>query len=347
MLSKGRIYIVVVWLAVIAAVCSASAQTRVNSTGNGGIHIIQGQIYNPNGGSPDGQITVRLESLSSYTELSLMTDRNGGFGFRALTPGTYTVVVNAGEEYEIARETITIDPEITGANMNLPPTPKVVTIPIYLRPKRRERDPATVVNAKLASVPKDALKHYEKGLELAAKNRPDDAAAAFRKAIAIYPSLTLAYVELGKLDLKANRLDEAITAFRTALKYEPGNFDATVNYGVALYAKKDLQAAEPVLLEAAKYNSSAVTPHYYLGLVFLQEKDLDAAQKEFETAKGLMGEKALPLVHRYLGGIYLAKDQEKLALEELEAYVKLDPNGKDSERIRQTISELKSKMKGS
>ena len=82
-----------VGLSVISVLCSAAySQTRVNSTGTGGLHTIQGQIYAPNGRTLDTPVTVRLQSFS-YSELTLITDHNGSFAFKRLAPGNYTVVV--------------------------------------------------------------------------------------------------------------------------------------------------------------------------------------------------------------------------------------------------------------
>lgn len=338
-----------VWLALfcvcltVASVLATSAQSRVNSSGTGGIHTIKGRIYTSNNKAADTQIKVRLESVS-YTELSLMTDQTGGFAFTNLAPGNYSVVVDAGDNFEIARESITIDPDIQGA-VPIRPIPKTFAVPIYLRPKaltkRADQQQAGVVNAKYSDVPPDAIKHYEKGLALDKANKADDALAEFKQALAIYPGLGPAYVETGKIYLKKSRLDDAINAFSMAVRYDPKNFDSKLNYGVALYNAKRLDESQKELAEAAALNVSAVLPHYYLGLIFIQRKDLDDAQAQLETAKGLKGDKNLPLLHKYLGGIYAVKKLNRQAVAELEKYIQLSPTAQDADRIRQTISELR------
>jgi outer membrane protein assembly factor BamD (BamD/ComL family) len=78
-------------------------------------------------------------------------------------------------------------------------------------------------------------------------------------------------------------------------------------------------------------------------MTLIQKKAYDNALQEFETTKKMKGEKELPLVHKYLGGIYWSKKQYDLAVAELETYVKLVPDGKDVFEIRKTIAELKDK----
>src|ERR1043165_1230298 len=84
-------------------------QGGVDSTGTGGIHRVQGRIYFPSGRRSDATaVKVTLESTSSES-LSLIADLNGSFTFNSMAPGSYTLTVDAGKDYEIARESVYID----------------------------------------------------------------------------------------------------------------------------------------------------------------------------------------------------------------------------------------------
>jgi tetratricopeptide (TPR) repeat protein len=320
-----------------------SAQTRVNATGTGGIHTIQGRIYAPSGRWVDSAITVRLQGANSG-ELTLNTDLNGGYAFQNLAPGNYSVVVEGSENFETAREFVTIDQDLRPqGGIPAPPTPKIFTVPIYLQLKRSEQLKNQVINARLSNIPKDAMSHYEKAMDLAQKNKPDEAIAEFRSALTAYPQFTECYVEIGKVYLIHGKLDDAVTSFRSAIRTEPQDFDAHINLGIALMNAKKYEEAEPELVTAALLNKTAVTPHYYIGLMYTQKHQYDIAQKAFETARGLPGGDAFPLLHRYLGGIYINKGMNKQAIDELDKYLQLAPNARDADKIRQTIAELKAK----
>ena len=333
-------------LLVCFAASSALSQSRVNSSGTGGINTIKGRIYTSDGKTIDTQIKVRIESQAG-SDLTLITDQTGGFVFQNMSPGSYTVVVDAGDWFQIFRETVSIDPDAQVPNTRgSPPTPhfpKVFTVPVYLQSKGRtaSKEKTGVINAKYADAPEDAVKHYEKGLALVRADKLDEALAEFKQAIAIYPGLEPAYVEAGKIYLKKSKLEDAINVFRTAIRYDPKDFDAKLNYAVALYNAKQLDDAQKELTEAAALNASAVWPHYYLGMIFIQRKDYDDAQMQLEAAKLLKGDKNIPLLHRYLGGIYAAKKLNSQAIAELEKYIQLSPNAQDADRIRQTIAELR------
>ena len=330
------------------AVLSASSQSRINVSGTGGVNIIKGRIYTSDGRAVDVQIKVAVQT-GSGSDLTLITDQSGGFEFHNMGPGPYTVVVDAGDNFEVVKESVYIDedmrPPTPPGAPPIPPRPKVYTVPVYLRQKVRAatttQEKPGVVNAKYADVPEDALKHYQKGITLSSAKKMVDALAEFRQAIAIYPSLEPAFVEMGKIYLKQAKLDEAIRAFRTAVGFDPKDFDAKLNYGIALYNSRQADEAQKQLTEASALNAAAVWPHYYLGMIYIQKKDLDDAQTQLETAKGLKGDKNIPLLHRYLGGVYAAKNIKDKAADELEKYIQLSPDAKDADRIRQTIAELR------
>ena len=330
-------------LAIFSLACFSISAQRVNPSGTGGIHTIQGRIYLPSGRPAQTQISVKLQS-SNYSTLSVISDQNGSFVFRSLAPGNYAIVIEIDGNYEVATEYITIDTDVQIVPSRRGGNPKIFTVPIYLQYKRNANPRPEVINAKLAEVPKEALKHYEQAVTLARNNQNGSAILEYQKAISIYPQFTLALVEMGKTYLMISKLDNAISAFVSALKLEPKNFEANLGYGISLLNKKQLEPAEKHLRESIQLNNSAVTPHYYLGLVLLQTKRFDEAQKEMEMAKEKKGEKTLPLVHYYLGGIYWNKKQYQLAADELEKYLQLSPDIPDAPKIRQTITDLRNKQ---
>lgn len=321
---------------------SSNCQGGIDSTGTGGMHTIQGRVYMPNGRTPDLSIDVRLES-PNHPSRSILTDRNGGFSFRALAPGNYVIVVDAGENFLIAKEYFLIEPEVQGQTVRIQPIPKIFTVPVYLQFKPNSPLKNEVVNVKYADIPKNALKACQKGLELSREGKIEEAVKAFQQSIALYPQFSVPHTELGKIFLKKGQIDEAIAELNLAIKYDPKDFDAKLNYGMALLSKKDAANAEKEFRAAAELDKNAVTPHYYLGVLYMQNHDLEGAQKEMEIARSLKGEKDFPLVHKYLGGIYWARKEYRMAAEELERYITLAPDAKDAEQARRAVAELKAR----
>ena len=331
----------VVLLAAVCANAQAPGSSRGLTTGDG-IHMIQGRVHFPSGRSTGSTaVKVSLESVSAFGAMSTVTDQDGTFRFTGLQAGGYTIVVDAGKDYEIARETANIDREAS-------PGGRVVQVAIQLRLKMEASNPA------FAGVPQNALDFYQKGVAAAQKGNAQNASEFLAKAVSAYPNFPLALSELGLQYLKLKQYDNAAGTFEDLLKLKPGDATGQLNLGIALYnqgsvlisqqkldeAQKKLDGAEAHLREAIKLNSAGPTAHYYLAVTLIKFKAYDEAQKELELAISNGGEN-LAQAHRYLGGLYQVAHKNKEAADELEKYLKLEPNAADAERIRGTIKDLR------
>src|ERR1041385_580718 len=118
---SGRLKFVLLTIFCLALPATALSQgSGRDTTGTGGKHIITGTIFFPSGRKADGTIQIKLQTFGAG-ELSTIADGNGSFKFTSLSPGNYTVVVNAGNDYEIARETVTIDSDLNLSRLGMPP----------------------------------------------------------------------------------------------------------------------------------------------------------------------------------------------------------------------------------
>lgn len=315
---------------------SALAQSggRHDVVGTGGQHTIQGYIYLPGRLQEGAMIKIKIESANS-TGLSVVADPNGAFIFRNLEPGQYHLTVDAGESFELFKETVNIDRELSK-------NPRVVTVPVYLRLKPNSPLPTKTVDALLASAPKPAIERYDKARELAQMGDSKAAIEELNSAISLYPSFALAYNEMGVQYLKLGQLEQALEALRSAVKLAPEAFSPRLNYGIALLNKKEFSQAEAELRRALKKNDSSPTAHLYLGMSLISLRKHDEAEKELQRAITLGGDE-MSLAHYYLGGIYWGRREYKRAADELETYLRLAPQAPDAERVRNTIKELRSK----
>src|ERR1700694_4499113 len=143
---RGFALVVTVLAFSLCALAQGVGSSRGLSSGDGN-HTIQGRVYFPSGQQSDVKtVKVNLETTSSMGGSSTVTDQEGTFRFNNLRPGRYSVVVDAGKQYEAPRETVDIDPGQMGD--------KQVNIQLRFR---AGADPA------LAGVPKNALDLYETG----------------------------------------------------------------------------------------------------------------------------------------------------------------------------------------
>lgn len=337
---------------VMSLVCvpliSAHAQGGVDSMGTGGKHKIQGRIYFPSGRRSDATaVKVTLDSTSSE-RIVLMADLNGSFTFNSLAPGSYTLTVEAGDDYEVGTERVTIEsfvlrsrtvstPELARANV-----PRQFNVMINLQLKRGNAAKAGLINAALASAPPAARDAYSNAMESIRTGDIKKAVSELRRAIAVHPTFTLAMNELGVQYLKLGQAQNAAEVLGAGVRIAPEDFHLRLNYGVALLNQRKFIEAEEHLRVAVNKNSYAPTAHMYLGITLAVQRKLEEANKELEIAIGSRSSETA-LAHRYLGGVYLERRDYKRAAEQLETYLKLHPKAADSELLQQKIKELRSK----
>lgn len=312
---------------------SAQAQGGVGSSRglpstSGGIHTIQGKVFDPSGRPVEGRLRMRLESPTSST-LFAATDSDGTFMFNNVQSGDYNLTIEGGDKYEDAIEHPQIyrDPSPSG---------RIIQLAIYMKPKMS-------LNPAFASVPKNALELYKKAMQSAQKGDNKKAAEQLNSAIAIHSNFGPAHAELGTIYLKLGDPAKAGEALTSAVKLMPDDFQARLNYGIALLNQKKFPEAEKELTAAVQKNSASVTAHMYLGIALMSQKKLDEAEKELRLSVAA-NSSDVAVAHKYLGGIYWGRREYARAAEELETYLKLAPKASDADRIRQSIQELKTKQ---
>lgn len=266
---------------------AAQAQSGggVDPTGTGGIHRIQGRIYFRSGRRSDLRLPVRLESYNSG-QLSALSDANGTFAFRGLIPGSYTIVLEGGGQYETVRETVYIDSEGVRSRgaIRVPSVPRLYTVQISLELKRKSGIRFGVVNATLAGVPPAARDLYEKALEDSLVGDSKKAVERLKGALSLHSEFPLALNELGVQYLQLGQAESAAETLSRAIKLAPEDFLPRLNYGIALLNLPRTADAEVQLRASISLNSSISTAHMYLGIALAIQRKLEAAEKELTTA---------------------------------------------------------------
>lgn len=321
-----------------SSVAQSLGANRGDAAGSGGGRSIQGRIIFAGGTPPATAVRISLETPDSGTRTTF-ADQDGAFTFNNLAAGPYEVTVNAGKEYEIAREHLNIEG----------PAP-VYQVPIYLK-----LHPET--NAAFAGAPKAAIELYGKGTDAADKGDSKKAVELLEQAVKLHPTFLVALTELGLQYMKLGQMDKAADAYRAVLKLKDTDAGAHLNFGIALYnlsmasladkkadeANQRLGEAENHLRQAIKLNSRGPNAHYYLGLVMIRLRKYNEAQNEIESAISNGGDN-IAQAHKYLGGLYMSARRNKEAADQLEKYLQLDPKAKDADQIRTTIKDLRSKQ---
>lgn len=345
-LTRHRASLLHLSAALLLFVAASFGQNKPGETNTvAGNEEIHGTVKFPSGQDSGAPVTVILRSLSS-PEIKAFTNRDGEFRFTHLRPDSYTVIVDAGEAYEKATETVSIG--FSGAvpaqgNPFSYAHPAVYEVRIYLAPKGAASGRSAMSELSSAKISGEAKKYFRQALEDQRSGKHQQAIEHLKAVILKSPDFAPAYVELGAEYLKTGEGQLAVDTLRKAVEVDPADPSVRLNYGVALLNQKQLDAAEAELrLSIQKSKEYSVAAHYYLGVTLLAERRIDEARTLFEDIVKNGGGK-LPLVHRYLGGIYLQDKQYRRAADELDRYLKLDPKAVDAEKIREMIKESRDK----
>src|SRR5437868_6802958 len=243
-------------IAVLLAPASARAQALGANRGDpgstGATQVIQGHVISPTGKMPDTRVRITLSSTNGGARQTTADD-DGNFTFGGIEGGPYDIVVDAGKEFETARESVYVE---AGK--------PIYNVPVYLRLKP-ESNPA------LAGVPKPALDLFSKALDAERKGDQEKATSLLADAITQYPQFGLAHGELGMLYFKAGQIDKALEELKAAQKAVPDDPQIQMNYAVALLEKKDYAEAERQLRRAAKRMDKSAQLHMYLGVAVMRQ----------------------------------------------------------------------------
>lgn len=312
---------------------NASAQTDLAGSRN----TIQGDIMMPNGQRLDHPVIVWLGS--SRGEMSTTSSGNGSFVFRQLGGGRFVVRVDAGDAYEQATEEISI-PE-SGSAGSMSRIGQIYTVQIHLRPKLVEPiAKAAVINAN--DPPQAALDLFNKALESVKQGHRDKAIEQLKDALAIAPTFVAALNGLGVQYMKMGNYQAAVETFMNGLKLTPDSFMLHLNCGISLFSMNKPAEAEAQFAAAIAKNEVSGAAHLYHARTLIALNRLDDAEKDLIRAVEIGGDD-IKLAHRYLAGIYVEKRENVEAVKQLELYLKLAPDSKESDQIKNLIKELNKK----
>jgi tetratricopeptide (TPR) repeat protein len=274
------------------------------------------------GNPPIGGVIVSIRSLTGGPFASVLTDSNGHFQAPGLNPGRYEIVVEEAG-YEPTRETL----QLYG------PSPP---LEVYLKPSNpspvQRRDYA--VSVRELRIPGKARNAFEKGLERLAKNDAVSSKRPFVRAITAFPDYYEAYYHMGVADLRLGREEEAAQAFQEAIDLSGGGYAwAQFAMGLLLCRRGEHAQAETVIRKGLEVDGSSATGHLFLSVTLLRLNRLEEAEKSAREA--LLRKPGLAWVYLVLADVHARRGEHTMQLRDLDAYLKLEPNGPASKRVRE------------
>ena len=299
-------------------------------------HALQGKVMLPNGAPPANSVRVTL-TFNNMSVYETFTDLSGRFAFTGLHRGMYQLTAEGDDR---TFETTRVNAEIAAYGS----APQTFTQNIQLRIKAAKAvSPAgvTSVEALDPNVPRPAREAYEKGVKRAADDEPEQAVKLLQQAIAAYPQFYSAHTALGGQYDKLKRYPEAEAAYQEAIQLKSERAEAHVGLGVVLVKQKRYAEAIPPLRRSIEIEKQSSAPYLFLGLAEMMTGDYQTAEPDLLRAYEI-GRPTL--AHIYLANLYDLRHEPAKAIEQLQAFLKENPESPSSRQIREAIDKLRKQI---
>ena len=301
-----------------------------------GGNSIQGRVMLANGSQPSVSVRVKL-SLNGMPIYETFTDLSGQFHFTGLGRGVYQLTAESdGQSFE----TTTVYAEISGGGS----APMSITQNIQLRPKRSQPIiPATTIDLEKLdpTIPAKAKREYTEGIKKSQENSLEEAVKHFREAIKIHPDFYAAHLGLAEAFLRLQRYDDSVDAYQKAIQLKPDHPVAYTGLGATLVKQNKFKEAIVPLSRSIELDRQAAATFMFLGFAEMMTGDYRAA--EANLLKAFAIDKS-PMARIYLANVYDLRGEPKKAIEQLQAFLKENPQTTNANQIKEAIEKLQKQI---
>lgn len=318
----------------LLALFSNPANAQVGA-GIGATNLVSlsGTVYSEGQSRPVPQVTVQLCD-SGGTQLAVtVTNDSGEFFFRNIDRNNYIVKIDANgfqpQELHI---------ELSFASDR--------GMAVFLKPKAASAPagPASSMSAHELSMPQQARELMASGMKKIYQNKdPKGGLADLERATEIAPGFYEAYYQIAMAQLASNNNDEAEKAFRKSIEVSGDKYgEADIGLGTLMLNKGDNNGGEITIRHGIELSPNFWFGYYELGRALLNKNDVAGAEKAGLQARSLAPD--APLVYRILANVHLTEKNYPALLDDLDEYIKLDPNSPAGQRAKEMRTEIAQKV---
>ena len=320
----GRIVFLPLLVCLLFFPTSSSGQRTVSIAGN---------VYYGDESHPAAHVIVRLLDSEGSDISPEATADSGGFEFRGLRRGTYELVVDV-QGYQPAH--VPVDMSFTSDKGMV----------ICLRPISSNRLTAkgSSVSAHELSMPQKARDWMNSGSK---KLRVDKDAAGsladFQKALVLAPGYYEAHCQIGWAYLALGNRADAEKSFQKSIEVSADKYgEADIGLGTMMLDRGDSSVGEKTIRKGIELSPQLWLGPYELGRALLDDHRIADAEKSAEQARALAP--LTPVVYRLLSIIHLQQKDYAALIQDLDAYIKLDPDSPAGIRAKQLRAEAQEKI---
>jgi tetratricopeptide (TPR) repeat protein len=203
--------------------------------------------------------------------------------------------------------------------------------------------PDGIVSVRQLRIPERAKSAFKKGTQKLEAKDYAGGIAEFQKAIAAYDDFYEAYYKIGIANLEMQASETAEAAFRKSIalsesKYTPSLF----GMGLALASQKQYADAETYVRTGLQIEPTSPSGLLALGWVLYSAQRVVEAEKAAREA--ILYNPNLAMAHLLLAQIHRRQNNSAAMVEDLDAYLRIEPDGARSRALRTTRDEAQQSL---
>ncbi|HSK71639.1 MAG TPA: tetratricopeptide repeat protein [Pyrinomonadaceae bacterium] len=290
---------------------------------------------------PINGVYVELLNDTYGTVSRTRTSGSGLYSFRGIANGQFKIkVLPLGTDYEGQTRDVSL------VSVSARPGSGAVNeqVDFYLKAKKNVNSgPLAAPGVVFAQeVPKAAEKLYEEGIDFLRDKNEKEGFEKLKSALEIFPQYYLALDRLGTEYVVRGYYRPAYVLLTKALEVNPRSFSSTFGLGLTLYRLEQIDSSIETLQRAVNLYNESVNAHLWLGIAFLHNGKLTQAETSLVKANKLSREESAD-VHWQLARLYNQQKRYADAADELELFLKHSTKAVETEKIKQTIKQLREK----
>jgi len=299
---------------------------------------LTGTVFSEKSKRTINQAAVHLCDTGGNLLQQTITNDSGEFDFRQIKRSNYILTIDAPgyQPYTDHVElSYTSDRGIS-----------IYLIPIPGDPAASS--PAGNVSAHEMSMPQKARDLMASGeKKLYSDKNPQAALTDLQQAVSVAPAYYEAYYQIGMAYLTLGTKADAEKNFQKSVEVSNDKYgEPVIGLASFLIDTGDLAKSETMTRHGLELSPNSWFGHYQLGRILFTENKLADAEKSADQARSLAPNAAI--IYRLLSNIHLTQKNYPALVQDLNAYIKLDPDspaGVRAKEIRKQVQENVSKGK--
>ena len=294
---------------------------------------VSGYVYCEEKSHVRPNVQVDLRDAQQTQLASVAVSDGGEFRFDGLKPGVYTVSVN-----EPGYEPVSVKLDLSGVSQ------KDVAICLKRSAKSQDSPKSSTISTHELSMPAKARDLMESGKRKLYENKNSAGGVGdFQQAISLAPGYYEAHYQLAMAYLALGNSGEAEKSFRKSIEVSGDKYgQADVRLGTMLLDQGKATEGEKAIRRGIQLDPSFWLGYYELGRALLNQKRIRDAQDSAEHAQLLAPGTAM--VYRLLANIHLQQKDYAALLQDIDEYLRLDPESPAGLRAKELRAQIQQKM---